>query len=351
MEEIIDDIINELGLDCLNTYSQGYLVNKPTFADLVTQIMNGDRSVSEIIISQVSNIIASECFGTKELFVGIFSFVFIAAIFNKITSSKNTYLNSVSFLMVYGALMVLLMDSINGLELVLTNTIDGLIGFMNLLIPVYATTLIVTGNLSTASAYYVFSFGCIYLVEWIAKLVLIPATQIFLFLQFINNMFEEESISKLAELIEKLIRFALKLMTGIVIGMGSVESIIASTKDQVANSMALKAVSVVPGVGNVVSAAGETVLSCGMLIKNCIGIVGVIVLLAIILAPLIKIGVYFAGYKLVAAIVQPIADKRIVGGVNGTARACELYFNILCHMGIMFIITVSIICIGVGSYK
>ena len=209
MSGVIDEIIGELGLDSLNTYSEGYLVDKSSFADMVRDVLDGKMSVFDVLLQQLENSFVTEILGTKDYFIGVLSFLFITAMFNKMVNSKNSYLNSVSFLMVYGALMVLLMESFAKLEVIVITTIDGLIGFMNVLIPVYATTLIVTGNISTGSSYYIFSFGCMYLIEWVTKLVLIPATQIFLFLVFINNMFEEDSLSKLAELLEKIIRFVL----------------------------------------------------------------------------------------------------------------------------------------------
>lgn len=349
MSGVIDEIIGELGLDSLNTYSEGYLVDKSSFADMVRDVLDGKMSVFDVLLKQLENSFVTEILGTKDYFIGVLSFLFITAMFNKMVNSKNSYLNSVSFLMVYGALMVLLMESFAKLETIVITTIDGLIGFMNVLIPVYATTLIVTGNISTGSSYYIFSFGCMYLIEWVTKLVLIPATQIFLFLVFINNMFEEDSLSKLAELLEKIIRFVLKLFTGIVFGMGTVQKIISAAKDQVTNSLALKTIRIIPGVGNAVSATGETILSCGVLVKNCVGVVGIIVMIAIVLSPLIKIAIYTLGYKAVAAVAQPVSDKRIVEGVNGTARASEIYLCILFHMGSIFIITVSIVCMGAGK--
>lgn len=347
MNDIMGRIIDELGLDRLDTYGQSYLVEQTTFTEAVKEILSGGSSVFEALSRQLVVAVSNEIMQTKEYIVGMLVFLLTAAMFNRMVNSKNSYLNSVSFLMVYGALMLILMESFTKIEGLVTSAIDGVIGFMNMMIPVYASTLVMTGNISTGSAYYIFSFGCLYIIEWISKLVLVPAVQIFLFLVLINNMFEEDSLSKLAELLEKIIRFALKLSTGAVFGMGLVQRMVATARDDVANSLALKTIKVIPGIGNAVSATGETLLSCGVLIKNCVGVVGIIIILSILLTPFIKILIFILGYKLTSAIVQPIADRRIVEGVNGTARAGELFLGILCNVGIIFIITVSIVCLGV----
>lgn len=347
MNDIIGQIIDELGLDKLDSYSQSYISEHTGFTDMVRELVSGDTSVFEALGRQIRDAVTTEFMQTKEYIAGMLIFLLVAAMFNRMINSKNSYLNSVSFLMVYGALMLILMESFTRVEALVTSTIDGLIGFMNVMIPVYASTLVLTGNISTGSAYYIFSFGCLYIIEWITKLVLVPATQTFLFLILINNMFEEDSLSKLAELLEKIIRFLLKLSTAAVFGMGVVQRMVMAAKDDVTNSLALKTIKVIPGIGNAVSATGETLLSCGVLIKNCVGVVGVIIVISIVLSPIIKLIVFILGYKLISAIVQPVADKRIVEGVNGTARAGELFFGILCNMAVIFIITVSIVCAGV----
>ncbi len=347
MNDIIGQIIDELGLDKLDSYSQGYISEHTGFTDMVRELVSGDTSVFEALGRQIRDAVTTEFMQTKEYIAGMLIFLLVAAMFNRMINSKNSYLNSVSFLMVYGALMLILMESFTRIEALVTSTIDGLIGFMNMMIPVYASTLVLTGNISTGSAYYIFSFFFLYIIEWITKLVLVPATQTFLFLILINNMFEEDSLSKLADLLEKIIRFLLKLSTAAVFGMGVVQRMVMAAKDDVTNSLALKTIKVIPGIGNAVSATGETLLSCGVLIKNCVGVVGVIIVISIVLSPIIKLIVFILGYKLTSAIVQPVADKRIVEGVNGTARAGELFFGILCNMAVIFIITVSIVCAGV----
>ncbi len=347
MNDIIGQIIDELGLDKLDSYSQSYISEHTGFTDMVRELVSGDTSVFEALGRQIRDAVTAELMQTKEYIAGMLIFLLVAAMLNRMINSKNSYLNSVSFLMVYGALMLILMESFTRIEALVTSTIDGLIGFMNMMIPVYASTLVLTGNISTGSAYYIFSFGCLYIIEWITKLVLVPATQTFLFLILINNMFEEDSLSKFADLLEKIIRFLLKLSTAAVFGMGVVQRMVMAAKDDVTNSLALKTIKVIPGIGNAVSATGETLLSCGVLIKNCVGVVGVIIVISIVLSPIIKLIVFILGYKLTSAIVQPVADKRIVEGVNGTARAGELFFGILCNMAVIFIITVSIVCAGV----
>ena len=58
--------------------------------------------------------------------------------------------------------------------------------------------------------------------------------------------------------------------------------------------------------------AVDTVMSCTNILKNAVGIVGVIVIISICIIPIIKLATLMAVYYLGAAVCQPIADEKIV---------------------------------------
>ena len=53
-------------------------------------------------------------------------------------------------------------------------------------------------------------------------------------------------------------------------------------------------------------------MSCTNILKNAVGIVGVIVIISICIIPIIKLATLMAVYYLGAAVCQPIADEKIV---------------------------------------
>lgn len=58
--------------------------------------------------------------------------------------------------------------------------------------------------------------------------------------------------------------------------------------------------------------AVDTVMSCSNILKNAVGIVGVIIILSICISPIIKLVTLMGVYYLGAALCQPIADEKIV---------------------------------------
>jgi stage III sporulation protein AE len=48
-------------------------------------------------------------------------------------------------------------------------------------------------------------------------------------------------------------------------------------------------------------------------------------------------------YKLIAAILQPVSDPRILGAVNGVAKGSAMYFEIMVDSMLLFLITVALV--------
>ena len=70
--------------------------------------------------------------------------------------------------------------------------------------------------------------------------------------------------------------------------------------------------SAVPIVGKVLGDAVDTVLGCGIILKNAVGLVGVLIVVGICIIPILKLAILTISYKLLASICEPIADKNIV---------------------------------------
>lgn len=98
----------------------------------------------------------------------------------------------------------------------------------------------------------------------------------------------------------------------------------------------------IPGVGNVVSGIGELLLGSGILIKNCVGVAALVVLFVIGLIPVLKILCISAAYKLAAAAVEPVSDKRMAGCLKGMAEGGLLYLKLIVYCLALFMVTIAL---------
>ncbi|MEI3356685.1 MAG: hypothetical protein V8R81_06710 [Clostridia bacterium] len=80
-----------------------------------------------------------------------------------------------------------------------------------------------------------------------------------------------------------------------------------------------------------------------MVLKNAIGIVGVIIVLGICISPVIKLAILTVSYKLLAAVIQPIADGKIISLLEQIGDIFKIFLGILCSLSFMVIIGITLV--------
>lgn len=152
--------------------------------------------------------------------------------------------------------------------------LENLIVFMRVLCPVYFVCMAVAVGSISAIAFYNLALFLIFLVELVILKWIVPLIQIALLMEILNNLTEEEFLSKAAELLRLVIGWSLKSLLALVTGIGFIERIISPAADQVKRSVWTKGVGMIPGIGDVVSGTSEVVLGSAVLLKNGVGIAG-----------------------------------------------------------------------------
>ena len=128
------------------------------------------------------------------------------------------------------------------------------------------------------------------------------------------------------------------------VGVVSIEGTLSSSVDGITAKTAKTIVSsAVPVVGKILGDAVDTVLGCGIILKNAVGIVGVIIVIGICIMPIIKLAVLSLSYKLLSIVIQPISDDKIVGLLEQVGDIFKIFLGILCAMSFILIIGTSLV--------
>ena len=86
----------------------------------------------------------------------------------------------------------------------------------------------------------------------------------------------------------------------------------SSSVDGLTSKTAKAAVSnFIPVVGKIMGDTVETVIGCSNILKNSVGAIGIIIVLGIVLAPIIKIFVLWISFQLTSALCEAVADVKI----------------------------------------
>lgn len=219
-----------------------------------------------------------------------------------------------------------------------------MVGFMQVLIPVLISLLVATGNVVSTSALHPVIILVVEITSSILGAVMIPAVLLVAVLSIIGNISDKVQLTKLAGFIKTVSIWVMGVILTVFVSVVTIEANIGATIDGVTGKTAKFAFSKsVPVVGQILSDAVETVLGCSLVIKNSIGVVGTIIILAIVLAPLIKILAMTAVYKISAVLLEPIADARIVRCLNDVGGTLTLLFSIVVSVSFMFIVAITML--------
>lgn len=334
--DVWDETLQMVDFESLDEFSRENLPGQLTFADLVSEIINrGDKeNIMYPLCDYLVDVLTYEIRNAKDDFINIIAYTIIFSLINKFIFLKKNYIYNVSFMMMYAGILVFLMQSFELMGQVVIDTLDRLILYQTTLIPVYMGTLVILGKGFSASAFYSLVFAIVYLLQWSVKVILIPGIRLYLVFKFIDQLFEEERFSRFSELIESGVYFFMKTGLTIVTGISIITAMIAPARDRIAGNIILKSL----------GGAGEMILGSGMLIKNSIGEAALVVMFAMVILPFIKVFVFYVIYKFMAAVLQPVSDKRIIEGINSVGRAGKMYFVLLKDSVALFFVVIGIVC-------
>lgn len=174
--------------------------------------------------------------------------------------------------------------------------------------------------------------------------VIIPLVLVSTALGIISQISDKIQIDKLSKFLKSSGVWALGVLITLFVGVASLESSLTSSVDGVTSKTAKAAVSsFIPVVGKILGDAVETVIGCSGILKNALGVIGVIIIIGICIIPIIKLMVLMAIYYIGAAICQPIADGKIVKLLEQMGETFKVLLGILCSVSVMLIVGVTII--------
>ena len=121
------------------------------------------------------------------------------------------------------------------------------------------------------------------------------------------------------------------------------KGIAASITDSISirtTKFALK--SYLPYVGNFMSDGLGFMLVSGVLIKNAVGITGLIVLFLTIIVPVVEIVIFSLGLKLVSAVIEPLSNNGMSNFLYNSSKCLNMLIACVISMGFMYMLTVGL---------
>ena len=222
-----------------------------------------------------------------------------------------------------GALSVTLasagsLDTLMGLG---SQTIGELADFSSVLLPTLAAATAATGAVTTATVQQVSTVFFVDLLLRLIRQLLLPLVYLYIGLLTAAACLPENRLGAIAEGLKKLVTWLLTTALLVFTVYLSVVRIISGSADSATVKVTKAAISgVVPVVGGIIADASETVLAGAGMLKNTIGVFGMLAILAACAYPFLQLGVQYLMYKVtayLASVVGPPGLCKLIDGLGG----------------------------------
>lgn len=216
-------------------------------------------------------------------------------------------------------------------------------GFLYALLPVLLTLLVSLGATSAVGLYNPLLLGAVASALHILRIFVLPLLYICGALTVGGQISPQIKLSGLAKLCRDLAMGVFSIMLTLfgallgLLGLGS--SVIDGLGIKAAKSAAGL---FIPVVGRTLADTLDTVISTALLLKNLIGVLGLVVLLLICIVPAVKILLLSLLLRLTAALVEPLGDSTLAKAMNSMGGVVLLFFAVTAISGLFFFFIVSI---------
>lgn len=320
-----------------------------------------NSSIKDVVLS----ITSGKYFGNYDsLFDGVLAFIFkniksviplimmiiavsiLSSILNSIKSSSHSSISNLIHFVCFIVVVLLLTTSIANVVKITKNTLSNLTGQMQTIFPIMLTLLTASGGLTSVTIYkpivsILCSASSVVFSNYLFPLFVLS----FIFL-ILGNLSKNIKLNKFIDLINSIFKWSLGFVCTFFTIFMSIQGISASKFDSLSiRSTKFAVKSYIPLVGSFISDGFDLILFSSILIKNAVGVVGVILIAFTILAPIIQILALKFGLQLVSAILQPVGNSQIGDFCSGCSKVLVYPIVLILVLSFMFFLSMGLVMV------
>ncbi len=327
------------------------LVNETSARELIGKLVTGRFNFSmQGLMRTLTNLFFHELLYNMGLMAKILVISVLCGILRHMKDSfENPSVGEISYFVCYMVVVILVIQSLTSILQVGRHAIDMMVRFMQMLFPALMALLLAMGSFATSAVMQPAIALLVGVISTFLKNTMLPLIMLSAVITIINHIGSKVQLSRLGKLINNLCTWTLGGVFTIFIGVLSVQGVMAASFDGISIRTAKYAINTfVPIVGGMFSQTLDTIVGCSLLVKNAVGVAGMLLIAFMCLVPGIKILALMMIFKLSGALLEPITDPRITECLNNIGNLLTLLFVTVMGIAVMFFMTLTLI-IGTGN--
>ena len=322
----------------------GDFLEDVNLGDMLNQAIQG-KVDNKTLYQKIFKMFGKEITVSLKTLISILVIIVIHGILKSVTDNlENKNISQIIYFVQYILIVTLIMSNFTEIIKIVKNTADDLVGFINVLMPLLLTLMMYTGSITTSSLIEPIILFSINFISNLIQNVLIPVVLIIASLSIISKISDKIQLDKISKMMKSGVTWLLGVVLTVFVGIVSLEGTLSSSVDGI-TAKTTKAVvsSAIPVVGKILGDTVDTVLGCGVILKNALGVLGILIVIGICIVPILKLGVLTICYKLLAGTCEVVADKKIVGLLDQIGDIFKILLAILSSISVMLIIGITLI--------
>ena len=263
--------------------------------------------------------------------------------------------NTKSLVNLSGTILIalVLLGPANNMIRLSSQTVEELTDYGNLLLPVLTGALASQGAVGTSTALYAGTALFAGLMNKLICILVVPLIYIYSSICICCCALSQPLLEEIKKFIKWLITWLLKTMLYVFAGYLALLSIVFATLVGTAagfmpavRATKLMISGVVPVVGGIISDASETILVSAGLVKNSVGIYGLLALVCVLIGPFLKVGIPYLMFKLTGSVCMIFGVKESSKLIQDFSGTMGMLLGMSVSVGLMLM--VSTVCFMKG---
>lgn len=252
--------------------------------------------------------------------------------------------SKVAYAVVYLVLIIITLNSFEVAISYTTDAINNMSHFLIALLPLILALMASVGNVTSVAFFHPVIIFLINVSGLLISKFVLPLIFLSVLLSIVSTLTDHYKVTQLANLLRNVAIGTLAIFFAIFLGVMSVQG--ASTA--IADGFLIKTAkfltgNFVPVVGRMFTDATDTIMSASGLVKNTIGLSGLIILLCIAAFPAIKVLSLALIYNIASAVLQPLGGGPVIKSLSIIGKNMIYIFAALAIVSIMFFLAITII--------
>ena len=213
---------------------------------------------------------------------------------------------------------------------------------MQAIFPLMVTLLAAVGGTASSAFYQPAVMAAAGSMTTLISHVTLPFAVSVAVLTMVGSLSDGLRISRLRRLLRQVAEWTLGFGFTVFIGVMTVQGVSAAAVDGVSIRTAKYAMdNFIPIVGGMFADTVDTLVGGSLLIQNALGTTGLLLILGLCLTPLTQTLAAVTLYRATAALLQPVAEGRVLRCMDGFAKVLMLLFIIQLCAAAMFVLLIA----------